>query len=200
VLLSTDVVRIMKTPPSRRYYKDQNLLFDYTLQKQYPAAQTENGNYDVNVTYIFEADKLTEALIDQRFFAVIPKQIFVAIVKAFGNAKVDIAKRRISATSADAGEIHIPDANEVLQLLGKPYSQDGLVYTYKYLRKLLPEFEPNEPNLLDSVFTFDDKGNLIKCKSEFLGGPIDLDFSPLYNHSEQQKNASGDLESVQQEQ
>jgi hypothetical protein len=198
VLLPDDVVRIMKTPPSRSRHNEPDLVFDYTLQKQYPAGDLEAKNYDITVTFVFENDKLANTLIDQRFFAVIPKQLFITIVKAFGNAKVDIGKRHISAWSADTGEIHIPDVNEIIQLLGKPYSRDGRVHTYKYLRKLPPQFEPNEPDLLDAFFTFDDKDNLIKCKSEFLGALMEVDFSPLYNYSEQQKSTSDDSEATQQ--
>jgi len=186
VLLSADVIRIMETAPSRTRIKDQRLSFDYTLEKQYPPGQTEPNNYDITTTFRFDADKLSEVLIDRRFFATMPKWMFIALVKAFGNSQVDLRNRRLSASHhSESPDTHVPDVNEVLLLLGKPYAEDGNTFTYKYRRVTPQSAEGRSRDCLSAVFTFDGQGRLAKCRSEFLGGPVELDFTPLLRLQEQ---------------
>ncbi|MFH1616579.1 MAG: hypothetical protein ABIG61_16030 [Planctomycetota bacterium] len=179
VLLPDDVIRIMKQKPSAESNGVGGLFYDYTLEKQYPSQKDEADNYDINVRFIFTGDRFSECHIDKRFFAVIPKWMFIAILKAMGNAKIDIAKRSITggAGSADANEIHLPDVNEVQMLLGKPYAAEGNVYTYKYLKKNPEAASSDEKDYLPAVFTFDDGGSFLKCRSELLGGAMEMDFS-----------------------
>jgi hypothetical protein len=186
VLLSADVIRIMETAPSRTNIKDQRLSFDYTLEKQSQPGQSEPNNYDITTTFHFDADKLSEVLIDRRFFVTMPKWMFIAMVKAFGNSQVDLHNRRLSASyHSESPDMHIPDVNEVLMLLGKPYAQESNTLTYKYKRVTQQPTEGQKDKSLSAVFTFDGQGRLIKCHSEFLGGPMELDFTPLLRFQEQ---------------
>ncbi|MBN2456256.1 MAG: hypothetical protein JXB29_06960 [Sedimentisphaerales bacterium] len=195
VLFPGDVVRIMNQKPSTEASGSDRLFYDYVLEKQYPGEKNEAGNYDISVRFVFIKDKLTESYIDKRFFTVIPKAMVLAILKAMGNAKVDIGKRRIYGGYGVAGEVHLPDANEVQMLLGSSYLREGNVCTYKYLRRSQQVTSVEKKDYLPAVFTFDDDGNFVKCRSEFLGGPIDIDFSLLLKNEKKPK--ANDSNSVQ---
>ncbi len=178
VLLSADVVRIMKCSPSTISTQQEKLLYEYILEKQYPDQKNETADYDVTAGFVFVDDKLSEVQVDKRFFAVIPKDIFVSIVKAFGNARVDMQARRASA-SAQIERLHLPDANEVLMLLGEPYSKDGRVWRYKYKRKK-DDADDKEKVDYPAEITFTDDGRMLKCRSEFLGSPAEFDFTTYW--------------------
>lgn len=197
VLLPSDIVRIMKEKPSSEVMMEDRLFYDYVLEKQYPGDKDEPDNYDISIRFVFIQDKLSESHIDKRFFAAIPKEMFIAILKAVGNAEVDIGTRHISGVHGIAGQLHLPDANEVLELLGKPYSHEGNVYTYKYLRKRPTPMSVDEKDYLPAVFTFDDKGNFLKCRSEFLGGPMEIDFSSVSKKKNKKEDTVSDNNSVQ---
>jgi len=179
VLYSEDIVRIMKTQPSGQHKEGEILFYDYVLEKQYPSEKNEAGDYDIRVRFVFTENKLGETRIDKRFFTILPRNIFIAILKAFGSAKVDRKNRRVSGGHGVAGEIHLPDANEVQLLLGKPYTKEDFVYTYKYLRKTPEISSENDNAYLPAVFTFDKHGKFLKCRSEFLGGPFELDTTSI---------------------
>jgi hypothetical protein len=192
VLLSADVIRIMDTPPSKTHLKDQKLSFDYILEKQYPPDQGEPNNYDITITFDFNEDKLSEVLIDRKFFAAIPKWMLIDLIKAFADAKVDLQKRYLSASyHSESPDVHIPDVNEVLTLLGKPYTQDGNIFTYEYKRLTSQPASDQKDNSLSAVFTFDKQGRLVKCRSEILGGHMELDLAPLAQSQEQTPAADG---------
>jgi hypothetical protein len=187
VLLSSDIIRLMRCPPSQIDGNEPNFVFDYILEKQYPPDINEIGNYSVKVTFLFENDKLVNTLIDRRFFDAISKKTFISVVKAFGNSKVDIGKQSVSAMTGKTDQINVPDANEILRLLGKPYSKDGQSYTYKYAWKLPENSQSKVLNKINTIFTFNDKGKMLKCRSDFFGSPVELDLSSLYKKDEKQK-------------
>lgn len=186
VLLATDVVRILEKKPSAETAADERLLYDYVFEKQYAQAKDEVGNYDITITFAFTNGKLTECYIDKRFFAVIPKEMFIAALKGVGSAQVDIEKRRLSGGhGGEAVELHLPDSNEVQLLLGQPYSKQGNVYTYKYIRRLPNVSTRGAKDLLPVVITFDEKGRFLKCSSKLLGGTVECDFSKFVSKKEQ---------------
>jgi hypothetical protein len=192
VLLSADVIRIMDTPPSKTSLKDQKLSFDYILEKQYPPGQSEPNNYDINITFNFLQDKLSEVLIDKKFFATIPKWMLIDLIKSFADAKVDLQKRYLSASlHSESTDMHVPDVNEVILLLGKPYAQDDNTFTYKYKRLTSQPAGDQKDNSMSVVFTFDEQGRFVKCRSEILGGFVELEFTPALQSQEQTSAAKG---------
>ncbi len=192
ILLSVDVIRIMDAPPSKINLKGQELSFDYILEKQYPPDKSEPNNYDITITFNFLQDKLSEVFIDKKFFATIPKWMLIDLIKAFADARVDLQKRSLSASlPSESSDVHIPDANEVILLLGKPYTQDGNNFTYKYKRLTPQPTRDQKDNSLSFFFTFDKQGRLVKCRSEILGGVMELDLTPLAQSQEQTSAADG---------
>jgi hypothetical protein len=171
VLLNTDIVKILQGKPSAEKVTDEKLFYDYTFIKQYAGNKDETANYDITFTLVCVDKKLTECYIDKRYFAIVPKDIVIEILKLMGGAKVDTKKRTVSGSSggSSSGQSHLPDVNEVKLLLGKPYSMEGNIYTYKYMRKSSEIIKPDEKEILPVVLTFDDKGNLQKCHSKILG-------------------------------
>ena len=193
VLFSADVVRIMKSRPSTISTQQGKLLYEYILEKQYPDQKNETADYNIIAGFVFIDDKLSEVDIDKKFFAVFPKDIFISIVKAFGSAEVDIQTRRVSA-SARTEKLNLPDANEVLLLLGEPYSKDGPIWSYKYIRKKGDNTNDREKVDYPVEFTFTDDGRMLKCRSEFLGSPAEFDFTTYWQAIE--KTGAADANST----
>ncbi len=187
VLLSSDIIRLMRCPPSRTDGNEPNFVFVYILEKQYPPDVNEHLNFSVKVTFIFENDKLVNTLVDRRFFDAISKKTFIEILKYFGSSRVDVGKQSVSAVADKTTPLKVPDANEILSILGKPYSKDGQSYIYKYAWKLPDDSELKAPNKINTIFTFNENGKMLKCRSDFFGSPVELDLSPLYKKDEKQK-------------
>lgn len=173
VLYPDDIVRIMRSDPTAKEQTKSELYYDYILEKQYASAKDEQGDYDIKMRFSFAGGKLNKIVIDEPFFAIIPKNVFIALIKSFGSAKIDIINRR-ALISPKIDELRLPDKNEVVVLLGKPSWQRDNRYVYNYLRK-----SPNAKNnkkLLPADFIFDKQGNCIKCRSMVLG---EITCSPL---------------------
>jgi hypothetical protein len=165
VLYPEDIVRIMRSEPTAKEQTKSRLHYDYILEKQYQAGKDEQGNYNIKMRFSFAGGKLNKVVIDKSFFAIIPKNVFIALLKSFGSAKIDVINRRASI-SPKIDELYLPDKNEVVALLGRPYRQKDDIYVYNYLRE-----NPNTKNnkLLPAEFFYNKAGNCIKCHSKVLG-------------------------------
>jgi hypothetical protein len=167
VLYPEDIVRIMRSEPTAKEQIKSELYYDYILEKQYQAAKDEQGDYNIKMRFSFAGGKLNKVLIDKSFFAIIPKNVFIALLKSFGSAKIDIKNRR-ALIKPKIDEMHLSDMNEVAALLGKPSWQRDNRYVYNYLRNSLNAKSVNK-KILPADFIFDKQGKCIKCRSMVLG-------------------------------
>lgn len=165
VLYPEDIVRIMHSEPTVKEQTTNELYYDYVLEKQYQTEKNEQGDYNIKLRFVFTKGKLNKILIGERLFAIIPKNVFMALLKSFGSAKIDI-KNRCASISPKIDELYLPDKNEVVALLGRPYRQKDNIYVYNYLRK-----SPNMGNdkFLPAEFFYNKAGDCIKCHSKVLG-------------------------------
>lgn len=93
------------------------------FEKMHPENRVEEGNYDIIFLLKYKNRKLKEVCISERYFAVIPKEFFIMIIKSMGGAKIDRKKKSASAKSTFSGdtELIIPKQDDILKLLGYPY-------------------------------------------------------------------------------
>ncbi|HBG78290.1 MAG TPA: hypothetical protein DDW84_05510 [Phycisphaerales bacterium] len=188
-LCPDDVIRIFKSEPAAKEQTTTEMYYDYILEKQYQAEKNEQGDYNIKLRFVFVKDKLNKLLIDERLFAIIPKNAVIALAKALGSAKVDMQKRSFSLT-ANAGHIHLPDADEVVASLGKPSWQKDNRYVYNYLRNS-PNAKNASKNIQPADFVFDKDGNCVRCRSRAFGIPFEMDIEkPLPSDA----NTSADAE------
>jgi hypothetical protein len=162
ILYPEDVVRILNSEPTAKEQTKSELYYDYILEKQYQSAKNEQGEYSIKLR-----------LIDERLFAIIPKNVVIALARSFGSAKIDVKNRRFSL-NINVDQVHLPDVNEVVASLGRPSWQKDNRYVYNYLRKSL-NAKNTKNKLIPAEFVFNKDGNCIKCRSRVFGIPFEKD-------------------------
>jgi len=185
ILYPDDIVRIVNSEPTAKEQTKSELYYDYVLEKQYQSAKNEQGDYNIKLRFLFARGKLNKILIDERLFAIIPKNVIIALVRSFGSAKIDVKNLRFSL-SVNVDKIHLPDANEVVASLGKPYSQKDNTYAYNYLRKSLNAKNNDNGKLASAEFVFNKDGNCIKCRSKVFGIPFEMDLEKIVQKQKEQ--------------
>jgi len=194
VLYSRDIVWMMESAPTSQQKQDQELAYDYVLEKQYPSQKDEADTYDITIEFAFANDKLSKVMIEKRFFAIFPKTFFIELLKALGGATVDKKKRTVSARHetkyktkpgdepAQKNVFKVLDINEVTSLLGAFYSKKDNIYTYKYLPKKPPSVDDQQEKYYIAEFTFDkESGEMLKCSSDLYGSKIEMSFSTIFD-------------------
>lgn len=101
--------------------------------KQLPPGVTETGQFDIVIELGFVEGKLTRLAIPERYFAVMPKDFLVNIIKSLGKGQVDKSSKRIdSAVTAVP-----PDLPDIDKLLGRPSEQTvegaNTIVRYRYV-------------------------------------------------------------------
>jgi len=193
VLLTSDVIRIMRTMPSKQSQRGDELQYDYVLKKIYDQGQSEPNNFDINISYNFNNDKLYKAQIDKRYFSILPKEIFIALFKSLGKAAIDIGKRKASFAGKLGKMPEIPKRAEIVALLGIPYNQDPNMMRYKYIRLVPDVNDINEMKQIKAEFTFYPDGKLQKCTSEFLGEPMTMDFTDMQEAARKKESVDNNM-------
>src|SRR4051812_20870230 len=89
--------------------------------KQLQPGVTENIEFDIVLELAFAQDKLTRVAIPERYFAIMPKEFLIGVIKSLGSGKIDKAGKKIEA-SVSAAEIAAarPKLPAIDKLLGIP--------------------------------------------------------------------------------
>lgn len=126
VLLSDDVIWLMKGSPVSVKPEQKGQLWTYVFEKQYTTSQDEEGEYDIPILMVMEDDKLTEVTFPERFLNNLSIPLLKKMLASMGNA--DISKLRKSASSTYTGEdpTEIPTSDNVQETLGIPYEIEDL--------------------------------------------------------------------------
>jgi hypothetical protein len=139
VLLDEDMA-FFKLVPESRHRLGTVERWHFRWIKAYQAAREDPRNYEVSVDFMFVDHKLARVLLPERLFAFVPKHFFLTILKAFGHAQVDRAKRTAHANVHEdfaPGTIPPPPSDaELTAMLGEPETRkataDGVVWNYRY--------------------------------------------------------------------
>jgi len=126
VLLTDDVIWLMKGGPVSVEIIDEGELWTYVFQKQHTASQDEGDTYDIPILMLIENGKLTEVTFPKRFLKNLSIPLLKKMLTSMGNA--DVSKLRRSASSKFSGNdpTEIPTSDNVIETLGTPYEIEQL--------------------------------------------------------------------------
>ena len=110
------------------------------FEKLYHSRKNDDDNFDMTVSFRFKAKMLQAIHFPENYLLVLPKQVFIAMFKSFGDATIDKRNRTFSARIGDTEmDFGVPYKVDVMKLLGKPYAAkiqfDTEALTYKYQLK-----------------------------------------------------------------
>ena len=156
VLLDEDMAFFKLVPESRERVGVAE-RWQFRWVKDYTVAGENPRNYEVAVDFIFVEHKLTRVILPERLFAFIPKRFFLAIVRAFGHARIDKEKRTASTSvREDLGPNQTPPQlvqNDLVALLGAPMetktTEAGILWHYRYR----PASPSQRSGRIDATFT-----------------------------------------------
>ena len=139
VLLDEDMAFFKLVPETRRRLGNVE-RWHFRWVKAYQAPGEDPQKYEVSVDFMFVDHKLARVLLPERLFVFVPKHFFLTIVRAFGHAQVDQARRTASANVHEdfaPGAIPPPPSDtELTAMLGAPQSKKetamGIVWNYRY--------------------------------------------------------------------
>ena len=126
VLLTDDVIWLMKGGPVSVEVIDGGELWTYVFQKQHTVSQSEGDTYDIPILMVIEDGKLAEVAFPKRFLKNLSIPLLKKMLTSMGNA--DVSKLRRSANSKYTGKdpAEIPTSDNVMETLGAPYEIEQL--------------------------------------------------------------------------
>ena len=144
-----------------------------------PAGVTEKTEYDIVLELGFANDRLTRVKIPERYFAVMPKQFLVGVIRSLGQGKINKSQKKIDAT-VSAAEVAAarPDLPSIDKLLGQPTHEHeegpNTIVRYRYV----PSTKESRAGVFDMHLTFETKsGELLKWQGITPVGKIGFDFA-----------------------
>ena len=147
--------------------------------KQLPPGVTEKAEYDIVLELSFAHDRLTRVKIPERYFAVMPKQFLVGVIRSLGRGKIDKSQKKIDAV-VSAAEVAAarPDLPSIDNLLGRPTEEHeegpNTIVRYRYV----PATKESRAGVFDMHLTFETKsGELLKWQGTTPVGRIGFDFA-----------------------
>lgn len=178
-VLRTSDVRWIGLRPENTRRIGQAEQWQVRWVKQLPPDVKENLEYDIVLELGFTQDKLTRVAIPERYFAVMPKQFLVGVIKSLGRGKIDKSGKRIDAT-VSAAEVAAarPNLPSIDKLLGKPSEEreegENTFVRYRYV----PSSKEARSGVFDMQLTFHTRtGELLKWQGITPVGKIGFDFS-----------------------
>jgi hypothetical protein len=139
VLRVEDVRYLLDAEPSFRRTNQNRLTWVWTFEKLADGTNAATRDYDLSFSTSFEQGKLCELAISDRFRAIMPKEMVLGMARSLGEAKVDRAKREVTARWRQTGpnkEIEALSRPQILQLLGPPTKAEdapqALTHHYHY--------------------------------------------------------------------
>ncbi len=177
VLLTADV-RWLGLKPESVKQVGQAALWRIRWVKQLPPGVTEPIEYDIVLDLNFTEDRLTRLAIPERYFAVMPKDFLVGVIKSVGRGRVDTGGKRVESTvSAAAVAAARPRLPALHRLLGRPTESkiDGPHTLVRY--RYVPATQEPGAGLFDMHLTFDTaSGELRRWQGFTPVGRIGFDF------------------------
>ncbi|MFC1765181.1 LamG domain-containing protein [Planctomycetota bacterium] len=189
VMLAKDGPRFLGAPPSIVLGEAPNAIHEYRMIKQYAPDQNEADNFDFVVQVVMKKNKIERFVFDKRYFAVMPKPMFVRTCKMFGHAKLNLAKQSLTMGEVDSEpflkESVFLNADEIKLALGEPFEIVGNTYVYRY--RLQQEGEESTWPPIVTTVTFTRQGEFMRGESSIMGGmtverPLKMPTSPIPGH------------------
>ena len=148
--------------------------------KELPRGATESGIYDIELDADLFERKLRSVHIPERYFAFVPKELFLNALRSAGHAKIDRQSRKaVMDTTGDGADPTPPpiDLDSIEKMLGLPTERivDPTVIRFRYV------FRPQTPSGLgrpiEVTFHFGAKsGVLRRLVGKLPKGTLDFEF------------------------
>lgn len=132
-ILTPDDIRWIGLRPEETKTLGQAEQWQVRWIKQLTPGIVESGQFDIAIELGFVEGRLTRVAIPERYFAVMPKDFLVNIIKSLGQGRVDKSSRKIES-AVTAVPPALPDIDK---LLGRPSEEivDGpnTIVRYRYV-------------------------------------------------------------------
>jgi hypothetical protein len=178
-VLTTSDVRWIGLRPEQTKKLGRAEQWQVRWVKQLPLGIAEPGQFDIIVDLGFGEDKLTRVTIPERYFAVMPKEFLVGVIKSLGRGKIDKSEKKIEA-AVSAAEIAAarPRLPAIDKLLGRPSEEyeegPNTILRYRYV----PATKESRAGVFDMHLTFNTKsGDLLRWQGKTPIGNIGFNFA-----------------------
>lgn len=147
--------------------------------KQLPPGVIDKATFYVALDLTFANGKLTGIAIPESYFALLPKEFVIGMIRSLGGAQVDKSARRVeAAVDADAARLARPKLPTVDKILGVPTEEreEGR-HTLQRYRYILATKEPGG-GVFEMTLRYDTKsGELLHWQGKTPMGNIAFNFS-----------------------
>ena len=146
--------------------------------KQLPPGVKETGVFDITLEMAFTGDRLTRVAIPERYFAVMPKQFLVGVIKSLGRGEVSKSRKQIdAAVTAEEIAAARPKLPGIDKLLGQPTDEreEGTMTITRY--RYVPVTPEPGAGVFEMTLHFDTKsGELLRWHGRTPMGNIGFNF------------------------
>lgn len=146
--------------------------------KQLPLGITEPGQFDILVDLGFADGRLSRITIPERYFAVLPKEFLISVIRSLGRGQVDKSEKKIETTvsTTDVATAR-PRLPSIDKLLGRPSEErvegENTVLRYRYI----PATTESRAGVFDMHLTFHTvSGDLLRWQGRTPIGNIGFNF------------------------
>ena len=179
VLKNGDIEWLMRTGPE---VKHSDKLWTYNFIKRYKGRKNEKGDFNIPVKMSFDKGRLNSMVFPERFLKYFSKELFAKFMESMGETEVKKLSQSSKTEIQNLSKESIPDASQIEEMIGVPYSREDLdnhySYTYKYI------YRNNEDKSkfygLKFILNFDNKTNRMKdLIANIRGINMTIDFSDV---------------------
>lgn len=177
-VLTTADVRWIGLRPEQSKTLGRAELWQVRWVKQLPIGIAEPSQFDIIIDLGFADNHLTRVTIPERYFAVMPKEFLIGVIKSLGRGKIDKSQKKIEA-AVSAAEIAAarPKLPSIDKLLGRPSEEreDGpnTILRYRYI----PATKESRAGVFDMHLTFNTAtGELLRWQGKTPIGNIGFNF------------------------
>ncbi len=177
-VLTTADVRWLGLAPEQTRQLGHAEQWQVRWVKQLPVGIAEPSRFDIVVDVGFVNDRLNRLTIPERYFAFMPKEFLVGVIKSLGRGRIDKSEKRIEAsvTSAEIDAVR-PKLPAIDKLLGRPSEEqiqgESTVLRYRYI----PSTKESKAAVFDLHLTFNTAtGELLRWHGRTPMGHIAFNF------------------------
>lgn len=182
-VLFGDDVRWLGAEPETIQRSGSSESWTVRWTKDVPAGTNEAGNYDVILDAQFLDRRLQSLKIPERYFAFVPKNLFLNALRSAGHARIDRRRRTAELDTGllETGSSVTPiDLSSIEKMLGIPSQrtvEPGLVRCHYVFRPRTPR---GSGKPIEITFLFSQgSGNLRKLIGKLPKGTLTFDFSEM---------------------
>ena len=180
VLLSDDIIWLMKHDPLSREQSENGEIWVYVLEKQYSDDNADEVNYDIPILFYMRDDKLVEMTFPERFLKNLSKPLLIKMLGSMGKSSISKSTRSAGTEFKGSNSDEIPKKRYIISVLGKPYRDETTDHTetltYLYNLKKSDVAIEDDQFELKMTFTFGD-GNDSLEKAEYTFNGLTMSLS-----------------------